>query len=30
MTILKTIPRVINPQLLLALARMGHGDEIVR
>jgi len=29
MTILKGIPRVINPKLLFALARMGHGDEIV-
>jgi L-fucose mutarotase/ribose pyranase (RbsD/FucU family) len=29
MTILKGIPRVINPKLLAALARMGHGDEIV-
>ena len=29
MTILKGIPRLINPQLLFALARMGHGDEIV-
>jgi L-fucose mutarotase len=29
MTILKGIPRIINPQLLSALARMGHGDEIV-
>jgi L-fucose mutarotase len=29
MTILKSIPRIINPQLLFALARMGHGDEIV-
>jgi L-fucose mutarotase len=30
MTILKGIPRIINPRLLYALARMGHGDEIVR
>jgi L-fucose mutarotase len=29
MTILKGIPRVITPRLLFALARMGHGDEIV-
>jgi L-fucose mutarotase len=29
MTILKGIPKLINPQLLSALARMGHGDEIV-
>ena len=29
MTILKGIPRIINPTLLSALARMGHGDEIV-
>ena len=29
MTILKGIPKVITPRLLFALARMGHGDEIV-
>jgi hypothetical protein len=29
MTILKGIPRIINPRLLYALARMGHGDELV-
>jgi L-fucose mutarotase len=29
MTILKGIPKVISPRLLFALARMGHGDEIV-
>lgn len=29
MVVLKTIPRVITPRLLYALARMGHGDEIV-
>lgn len=26
---LKTIPNIISPDLLFALARMGHGDEIV-
>ncbi len=29
MTILKGVPSIINPTLLAALARMGHGDEIV-
>lgn len=29
MTILKRIPRVLSPQLLSTLARMGHGDELV-
>jgi L-fucose mutarotase len=29
MTILKGIPRVITPELLAILARMGHGDELV-
>ena len=29
MTILRGIPSIINPTLLHALARMGHGDEIV-
>jgi L-fucose mutarotase len=29
MTILKSIPRIINPRLLYTLARMGHGDELV-
>lgn len=29
MTILKHIPRVIQPRLLYVLASMGHGDEIV-
>jgi L-fucose mutarotase len=29
MTILKRIPRVISPDLLHVLARMGHGDELV-
>ena len=23
------LPRAVNPQLLYALARMGHGDELV-
>ena len=26
---LKNIPRVLSPELLSVLARMGHGDEIV-
>ncbi|KAM9324972.1 fucose mutarotase [Gastrophryne carolinensis] len=29
MVILKGIPAVLSPELLYALARMGHGDEIV-
>ncbi len=29
MTILRGIPRVLNPKLLYVLASMGHGDEIV-
>ena len=29
MVILKGIPRILSPQLLNVLARMGHGDEIV-
>jgi L-fucose mutarotase len=29
MTILRGIPSVLNPDLLYALAKMGHGDEIV-
>ena len=29
MTILKGVPRIINPDLLTILARMGHGDELV-
>ena len=29
MTILKGIPRIINPDLLAILAKMGHGDELV-
>lgn len=29
MTILKRIPRIISPQLLHTLARMGHGDTIL-
>ena len=28
MVVLKGIPRLLSPQLLSALARMGHGDEI--
>lgn len=29
MTVLKGVPSIISPQLLLILAQMGHGDEIV-
>ncbi|XP_064382030.1 fucose mutarotase-like [Halichondria panicea] len=29
MVVLKTIPRILSPELLTVLARMGHGDEIV-
>ena len=29
MVVLKGIPRILSPQLLNVLARMGHGDEIV-
>jgi L-fucose mutarotase len=29
MTILRGIPRILPPQLLFNLARMGHGDTIV-
>ncbi|XP_065199386.1 fucose mutarotase-like [Sycon ciliatum] len=29
MVVLKGIPRILSPQLLSVLARMGHGDEIV-
>ena len=29
MTILKGVPRVLSPELLCALARMGHGDFLV-
>ena len=28
MVVLKGIPRILSPQLLSVLARMGHGDEI--
>ena len=28
MVILKGIPRILSPQLLSVIARMGHGDEI--
>ncbi len=28
MVILKTIPRILSPELLSVLARMGHGNEI--
>lgn len=29
MVMLKNIPRILSPELLSVLARMGHGDEIV-
>ncbi|XP_071946793.1 fucose mutarotase-like isoform X1 [Antedon mediterranea] len=29
MVVLKNIPSIISPELLYALAQMGHGDEIV-
>ncbi|EDQ90605.1 uncharacterized protein MONBRDRAFT_15956 [Monosiga brevicollis MX1] len=29
MTILKGIPKILPPELLFALAKMGHGDELV-
>ncbi|XP_058400335.1 fucose mutarotase isoform X1 [Diceros bicornis minor] len=29
MVVLKGVPAVLSPELLFALARMGHGDEIV-
>ncbi|XP_078589311.1 fucose mutarotase-like isoform X3 [Branchiostoma floridae x Branchiostoma japonicum] len=29
MVVLKGIPRILSPELLFVLARMGHGDEIV-
>ena len=29
MVVLKRIPRILSPQLLSTLARMGHGDEIL-
>ncbi|XP_019626459.1 PREDICTED: fucose mutarotase-like [Branchiostoma belcheri] len=29
MVVLKGIPRILSPELLYVLARMGHGDEIV-
>ncbi|EGD77224.1 RbsD or FucU transporter [Salpingoeca rosetta] len=29
MTVLKGIPSILPPELLLALAKMGHGDELV-
>ena len=28
MVVLKNIPRILSPQLLSVLARMGHGDRI--
>ncbi|XP_070539671.1 fucose mutarotase-like [Ptychodera flava] len=29
MVVLRGVPRIVSPELLDALARMGHGDEIV-
>jgi len=29
MVMLKRIPKILSPELLSVLARMGHGDEIV-
>ena len=29
MVVLKGVPRILSPELLSVLARMGHGDEIV-
>lgn len=29
MVMLKNIPRILSPELLSVLARMGHGDEII-
>nr|XP_045370729.1 fucose mutarotase isoform X9 [Camelus bactrianus] len=29
MVVLKAVPALLSPELLYALARMGHGDEIV-
>ncbi|XP_044540166.1 fucose mutarotase-like [Gracilinanus agilis] len=29
MVVLKGIPALLSPELLFALAKMGHGDEIV-
>lgn len=28
MVVLKGVPRVLSPQLLYAMSRMGHGDEL--
>lgn len=28
MVVLKGVPRILSPELLSVLARMGHGDEI--
>ena len=28
MVVLKGVPRILSPQLLFAMARMGHGDEL--
>ncbi|XP_028402714.1 fucose mutarotase-like [Dendronephthya gigantea] len=29
MVVLKGVPRILSPQLLYAMSRMGHGDELV-
>ncbi|XP_046858856.1 fucose mutarotase-like [Xenia sp. Carnegie-2017] len=29
MVVLKGVPRILSPQILYALARMGHGDQLV-
>ncbi|CAB3989615.1 fucose mutarotase [Paramuricea clavata] len=29
MVVLKGVPRILSPQLLFAMSRMGHGDELV-
>jgi L-fucose mutarotase/ribose pyranase (RbsD/FucU family) len=28
MVVLKGVPRILSPQLLFAMSRMGHGDEL--
>ena len=30
MVVLKGVPRILSPQLLFAMSRMGHGDELGR
>ena len=29
MVVLKNIPRILSPELLSVMARMGHGDELI-